>query len=121
MTQYTNPRALDLDLARAVRAQLDARDWEESDARWAVDWHTTTGAAATVSLRPGVLVAHRRGTRVIYLENPRAADVVRALARAGLISPRTGAVPPVSRARGVARVARAGAARSVGDRGNAGN
>lgn len=120
MTDNTYPRALDLDLARAVRAQLGARDWDESAARWGVDWETRQ-AGATVSLRPGVLVAYRRGTRVLYLENPRAYEVVRALARAGLISPRTGAVAPVSRARGVARVARAGAARSGAARGNAGS
>lgn len=121
MTDNTYPRALNLEVARAVRAQLDARDWDESEARWAIDWHTTTGAAATVSLRPGVIVAYRRGTRVLYIENPRAYEVVRALARAGLISPRTGAVPPVSRARGVARVVRAGAERSGAGRGNAGS
>ena len=125
MTTITRTRALDLeldlDLARAVRAQLDSRDWRESTANWAIDWHTTTGAAATVSLRPGVLVAYRRGTRVVYIENPRAHDVVRALARAGLISPRTGAVPPVSRARGVARVVRAGAERWVVPRGSDGS
>lgn len=115
------PRALDLDVAREVRAQLAAPLWEESAARWAVDWHTTTGAAATVSLRPGVLVVHRRGTRVLYMENPRAHEVVRALARAGLVNPRTGAASPASRARGVARVARAAGAGSSGARGRYGS
>lgn len=120
MTANSYTRALDLAVARAVRAQLGTRDWEESAARWAVDWEAKQ-AGATVSLRPGVLVVHRRGTRVLYLENPRAYEVVRALARAGLISPRTGAVPPESRARGVARVERAGAERWGADRGNAGS
>jgi hypothetical protein len=120
MTANTNTRALDLAIARAVRAQLGARDWDESASTWAVNWQTKQ-AGATVSLRPGVLIAHRRGTRVLYLENPRANEVVRALARAGLISPRTGAVPPVSRARGVARVGGAGAARWAYGRGNAGS
>lgn len=118
MTDHAPPCALDLDLARAVRAQLDARDWEESASTWAIDWHTKQ-AGTTVSLRPGALVAYRRGTRVVYIEYPRAHDVVRALARAGLISPRTGAVPPVSRARGVARVERAGAERWAAVRGTA--
>lgn len=120
MTANRNPHALDLALARAVRAQLGARDWDETPSTWAIDWQTKQ-AGATVSLRPGVLVAYRRGTRVVYLENPRAHDVVRALARAGLISPRTGALPPVSRARGVARVGGAGAAQWGVGRGNAGS
>lgn len=120
MTDNMRPRALDLDIVCAVRAQLGARDWEESAARWGVDWETRQ-AGTMVSLRPGVLVVHHRGTRVLYLENPRAYEVVRALARAGLVNPRTGAVPPVSRARGVARVERAGAARSGAGRGNAGS
>lgn len=115
------PRALDLDVARAVRAQLAAQDWEESRAAWAVDWHTTTGAAATVSLRPGVLVVHRRGTRVLYMEHPRAHEIARALARVGLVNPRTGAASPVSRARGVARVARAAGAASSAARGRYGS
>lgn len=120
MTANHQPHALNLDLARTVRAQLGARDWDETAARWGIDWDMKQ-AGATISLRPGVLVVHRRGTRVVYLENPRAHEVVRALARAGLINPRTGAVPPVPRARGVARVARAGAARSGDGPGSAGS
>jgi hypothetical protein len=120
MTANTNPGALDLTVARAVRAQLGALDWDESAARWGVDWDAKQ-AGATVSLRPGVLIAYRRGTRVLYLEDPRAHEVARALARVGLISPRTGAVPPESRARGVARVERAGAARWAYGRGIAGS
>jgi hypothetical protein len=120
MTANHYPRALDMGLARAVRAQLDAHDWDETVARWAIDWDMKQ-AGAKISLRPGVLVVHYRGTRIVYLENPRAHEVVRALARAGLINPRIGAVPPVPRARGVARVARAGAARSGDGPGNAGS